>query len=215
MAPPPRAHPKVTTVYLVRHGRTPSTGKVLPGRAKGLNLSEEGRAQAQAAAERIAELGTRPVAVYASPLERTRQTAAPIAKALGLRVVTDKGLLECDFGSWTGKQLSALTKKPEWRTVQSAPSSFRFPEGESFAEMATRTWDTVQRLATSHRGKSIVLVSHADPIKAVLSQAAGAPLDMFQRLSVAPCSVSTLVLSAHGPMVLNVNTTGSLKVELS
>ena len=215
MASPKRAHPKVTTVYLVRHGRTPSTGKVLPGRAPGLNLSEEGRAQAEAAAGRLAELSTLPVAVYASPLERTRQTAAPIARALGLRVRTDKGLLECDFGEWTGKQLAALSKKPEWRTVQAAPSSFRFPRGESFAEMATRTWGAIQRLAADHRGHAIVCVSHADPIKAVLSQAAGAPLDMFQRLSVAPCSVSTLVLSDHGPMVLNVNTTGSLKVELS
>lgn len=205
----------MTTIYLVRHGRTPSTGKVLPGRAAGLHLSEEGRAQAEAAAARLAALSPAPVAVYASPLERTRQTAAPIAKALGVRVATDKGLLECDFGDWTGRQLAQLAKKPEWRTVQSAPSSFRFPSGESFAEMATRTWETLQRLARAHWGRAIVCVSHADPIKAVLSHAAGAPLDMFQRLSVAPCSVSTVVLSEHGPMVLNVNTTGSLKVELS
>ena len=210
MASPKRSHPKFTTVYLVRHGRTPSTGKVLPGRAPGLNLSEEGLAQAQRAAERLGELTKKPVAVYASPLERTRQTAAPIARALGQRVRVAKGLLECDFGTWTGKSLATLSKKPEWRTVQSNPSSFRFPNGESFAEMAARTWETIQQLAQAHEGQAIVCVSHADPIKAVLSQAAGAPLDMFQRLSVAPCSISTLVLSGASPMVLNINTTGSL-----
>jgi probable phosphomutase (TIGR03848 family) len=210
MAPRRPAHPAVTTVYLVRHGRTPSTGKVLPGRAPGLELSPEGRAQAEAAAGRLAELRTAPVAVYASPLERTRQTAAPIARALGLRVRTERGLLECDFGDWTGASLARLAKKPEWRTVQAAPTSFRFPSGESFAEMATRTWEAVIDLGRRHRGSAIVCVSHADPIKAVLAQAAGAPLDMFQRLTVAPCSISTLLLSDHGPMVLNVNTTGTL-----
>ena len=210
-------HPKTpahTTVFLVRHGQTPSTGKVLPGRAPGLNLASVGVEQANAAAARLAELPKPPVAVYASPLERTRQTAQPIAKALGLRVRTNKGLLECDFGEWTGKRLDVLRKKPEWRTVQQSPSTFRFPSGESFSEMATRSFDTVVELARQHRGEAIVLVSHADPIKAILSAAAGAPLDSFQRLVISPCSVSTLVLGESGAVVLNMNTTGSLK-ELS
>ena len=90
--------PKPTTVILVRHGTTPSTGAILPGRAKGLHLSERGRSQAQAAADRIVELTTKPVAIYASPLERTRETAAPIAKALGLTTHIARGLLDCDFG---------------------------------------------------------------------------------------------------------------------
>jgi len=174
-------------------------------------LAEAGKAQAEQAAQRIGELKKPPVAVYASPLERTRETAQPIAKHLGLRVRTHRGLLECDFGDWTGKQLADLRKKPEWTQVQRTPSSFRFPSGESFSEMATRTWDTLCALARAHRGETIVAVSHADPIKAVLSQAAGAPLDLFQRLTVAPCSVSTLLLSDEGPVVVNVNTTGSLK----
>jgi probable phosphoglycerate mutase len=198
-------------VLLVRHGKTPSTGKILPGRAPGLHLSDEGTAQAIGAAERILELPKKPSAVYASPLERTRETARPIAKALGVKVVTSRGLLECDFGDWTGKTLNSLAKKKEWAQVQRTPSSFRFPGGESFTEMTTRAYDTVIDLAQAHRGKTIVVVSHADPIKAILQTAIGAPLDLFQRLTVAPCSISALLFTDAGPHVLSVNSTGSLK----
>jgi probable phosphoglycerate mutase len=203
-------------VLLVRHGRTPTTGQVLPGRAPGLHLSDEGRAQAEAVAERISQLvggtsgGRGPVAVYASPLERTQETARPIARRLGLRVRSDRGLLECDFGAWTGGKLSDLAKKPEWATVQRYPSGFRFPDGESFLEMQARMTSALGRLVERHRGETVVAVSHADPIKAVVAQAAGTPLDLFQRLTVAPCSVSALAYTGHGPFVLTVNSTDSL-----
>jgi probable phosphoglycerate mutase len=201
-------------VLLVRHGRTPTTGKVLPGRARGLHLSDEGVAQADAVAERIGQLadgsGPGPVAVYASPLERTTETARPIARRLGVRVRSDRGLLECDFGDWTGAKLTDLAKKPEWATVQRNPSGFRFPSGESFLEMQTRMTSALAALVERHRGETVVAVSHADPIKAVVAQAAGTPLDLFQRLTVAPCSVSALAYTAHGPFVLTVNSTDSL-----
>jgi len=208
-------------VLLVRHGRTPTTGQVLPGRAPGLHLSDEGRAQAEAAAERIGALadgtdgpsgrgGRAPVAVYASPLERTTETARPIARRLGLRVRSERGLVECDFGAWTGVDLADLAKKPEWTTVQRNPSGFRFPSGESFLEMQTRMSSSLARLVERHRGETVVAVSHADPIKAVVAQAAGTPLDLFQRLTVAPCSVSALAYTDHGPFVLTVNSTDSL-----
>jgi probable phosphomutase (TIGR03848 family) len=201
-------------VLLVRHGKTPTTGKVLPGRAGGLHLSDEGIAQAEAVAERIAALAgpdrPGPVAVYASPLERTAETAKPIARRLGLRGRTDRGLLECDFGDWTGAKLSALAKRPEWSQVQRSPSGFRFPGGESFLEMQARITSAISRLVQLHPGQSIVAVSHADPIKAAVASAAGTPLDLFQRLNVAPCSVSALAYSAAGPHVLTVNSTGAL-----
>jgi len=207
-APPPS-----TLVLLVRHGQTPTTGAVLPGRARGLHLSDAGRAQAAAVAERIAALHEqRPVAaVYASPLERTKETAAPIAKAVGQRVRTAKGLLEADFGEWTGQELKRLAKLPEWRTVQRNPSAFRFPGGESFAEMQTRICGEVQRLAAEHQGQVVVAVSHADPIKAAVAQAMGTPLDLFQRIVVSPCSVSALLLTPDGPIVLAVNSTADLR----
>ena len=203
----PAAAPTSTLLLLVRHGQTPTTGATLPGRAKGLHLADTGRAQAQAVASRIA--GLRNVtAVYASPLERTRETAAPIAKALDLKVKTDRGLLECEFGEWTGAKLSDLRKKPEWDTVQRHPSGFRFPGGESFTEMSARMTSTLDRLAAAHRGQTIVAVSHADPIKAAVAHALGTHLDLFQRIVVSPCSVSAILVSPSGPIVLAVNSTG-------
>lgn len=206
--------PSPTVVILVRHGKTPTTGKVLPGRAKGLHLSDEGQAQAEAVAQRIAALSAAskkaPVAVYASPLERTTETARPIAKALGLRVRAEKGLLECEFGEWTGQELSVLSKKPEWSQVQHSPSGFRFPGGESFLEMQARITSAIAKLVAAHPGETIVAVSHADPIKAAVAAAAGTPLDLFQRLTVNPCSASVLAYSTHGPHVLAVNSTGPL-----
>jgi probable phosphomutase (TIGR03848 family) len=196
--------PPATTVLFVRHGQTPTTGSVLPGRAKGLHLADKGKEQAEAAATRIAA-GPKVAAVYASPLERTKETAAPIAKRLGLTVKTDKGLLECDFGDWTGRELKQLMKLPEWATVQRYPSGFRFPNGESFSEMQTRISDTVTRLAQQHRGETIVCVSHADPIKAAVAAALGTHLDLFQRIVISPCSITGVTYGVAGPVVLTVN----------
>jgi probable phosphoglycerate mutase len=194
----------------VRHGKTPTTGSTLPGRAKGLHLSDEGRAQAEAVAGNLAGL-PKVDAVYASPLERTRETAAPIGRARGLKVQVERGLLECDFGDWTGKQLKDLMKLDEWRTVQRYPSGFRFPGGESFTEMQARITGAVASLVERHPGGVVVAVSHADPIKAAVADALGTHLDLFQRIVVSPCSVTAVAYGPGGPAVLTVNqTTGSL-----
>jgi len=206
---PPR--PTFTTVLLVRHGVTETTGIILPGRTPGLHLSERGLAQADRVAQRLSELARKPVALYVSPLERTRETAAPIAKALRLRAQVDRGLLECDFGLWTGKKLHLLAKKPEWRAVQHAPSTFRFPEGESFTEMQLRIWTTLERIAARHRNRTVVVVSHADPIKAAVTYAQGVPLDLFQRTVISTCSISAIGFTNSAPIVLSVNNTDSLK----
>ena len=210
----PTAPPKPTLVLLVRHGQTPTTGKVLPGRAPGLHLADKGLEQAEAVAARIAALqdGDRRVAaVYASPLERTRETAAPIARALELRVRRAKGLLECEFGDWTGAELKKLSKLPEWRTVQRNPSGFRFPGGESFTEMQGRIGGAIEAMRADHPGGVVVAVSHADPIKAAVAQAMGMHLDLFQRIVISPCSVSAILYTADGPVVLAVNSTGDLR----
>jgi len=200
--------PAPTLVLLVRHGQTPTTGTKLPGRAKGLHLADKGHEQAAAVAERIAPLGDKIAAVYSSPLERTSETAAPIAKALRKRVRTSQGLLECDFGQWTGRTLKTLSKLPQWKQVQRYPSGFRFPGGESFTEMQVRITDTVAKLVAAHPGKAVVAVSHADPIKAVVAHAMGTHLDLFQRIIVSPCSVTAILYTPDGPIVLCVNSTG-------
>jgi probable phosphoglycerate mutase len=200
-----------TTVLLVRHGTTSTTGTVLPGRTRGLHLAERGQEQARDVATRLSALSKKPAALYVSPLERARETAQPIAKALGLKPIVERGLLECDFGLWTGKKLSVLRKKPEWRAVQDSPSNFRFPGGESFTEMQLRMWTTLEKLVDANRGKIIVVVSHADPIKAAVTYAQGVPLDLFQRTVIATCSVSAIGFSTGSPVVLCVNSTSSLK----
>ncbi len=204
-----------TLVLYVRHGQTGTTGKVLPGRARNLHLDETGRAQADRAAERIGALsearrdaGSGIAAVYASPMERAQETAQPIARAVGRRVRTDAGLNECDFGEWTGKRLANLRQRPEWRTVQRYPSGFRFPKGESFAEMQTRMTGAVAALVQRHPGEGIVAVSHADTIKAALNDALGSHLDQFQRIVVSPCSISAVLYTEGGPVVLAANSTG-------
>lgn len=196
-------------MLLVRHGATPTTGKALPGRAPGLHLSSTGQAQAEKVAAAIAALERRPVAVYSSPLERARETAAPIARALGLRVRTERGLLELDIGEWTGTSLTRAMRRREWSTIQRWPSAFRFPGGESFAELTARTTDAVLRLVHAHAGHTLVAVSHADPIRAVVADAAGVPLDLFQRLVVSTCSVSAITYSLDGPRVLCANASAS------
>ena len=202
-----------TLVLLVRHGRTPTTGKVLPGRAKGLHLAESGVAEAARAAERIAEIG-RVAAVYASPLERARETAAPIARITKHTTRIHKGLLECDFGDWTGAPLQRLMKKPEWKTVQKAPSTFRFPNGESFLEMQTRMVSAIDDIRSHHPGKVVVCVSHADPIKAAVAHAMGTHIDLFQRIVIGTCSVSAIAYAGSVPIVLTVNSTGGSLAEL-
>jgi probable phosphoglycerate mutase len=249
--------PPSTTVLFVRHGVTPTTGQVLPGRAPHLHLAEAGQVQATRVGDRLtawvakrqaSSTARTPVgdgapagdaaahaghpgpagdaapagdpaaaahggitAVYASPLERTRETAGLIASRLGLRVRIARGLNECDFGEWTGSSLKELIKLPEWTTVQRYPSGFRFPGGESFTGMQARMVETVADLCRRHQGETIVAVSHADPIKAVVADALGTHLDLFQRIVVSPCSVTAISYGPLGPAVLAVNSTASLE----
>ncbi len=204
------ARPRPTVVLFVRHGHTPTTGKILPGRAPGLHLSEAGESQARTVAERLTVL-PKVAAIYASPLERTRETAGFIAKRRGLRVKTERGLLEADIGNWTGRELKAVRKEPEWKAVQRYPSGFRFPGGETFIDIQNRMATTVERIRAAHPGETVIAVSHADPIKAAVVQALGAHLDMFQRVSISPCSVTAVVYSDSGSTVLCVNSLGDLR----
>jgi probable phosphomutase (TIGR03848 family) len=202
----PPTTPPTTLVLLVRHGQTPTTGTVLPGRAPGLHLSDVGREQAERVAGRLAELPI--AAIYSSPLERTVETAGPTSARTRVPVVEDAGLLEGEFGDWTGAKLTDLYGKPEWKTVQLEPSAFRFPHGESFVEIRDRMAATLERLRRAHEGGTVVCFSHADPIRVAVSDALGTPLDRFQRLSVGPCSVSAISYQdGRDPVVLTVNST--------
>lgn len=195
-----------TVVLLVRHGVTPTTGQVLPGRAPGLHLSEAGREQARGVAERLDGLPL--TAIYTSPMERARETAAPTAGRFGLEPVVCGGIVECDFGGWTGEALTELARLPEWRTVQQTPSQFRFPGGESFIEMRDRVVAALDAIAARHRGGVVACFSHADPIKAAVTHLSGRPLDEFQKADADPASVSVVEYAADGTVtVVKVNST--------
>jgi probable phosphomutase (TIGR03848 family) len=193
-----------TVVLLVRHGVTPTTGRILPGRRPGLHLSDEGVRQAENAARRIAKL-KRVAAIYSSPLERARETARAIARARRMPVRIERGLLEIDIGQWAGRKLDDLRKRPEWDVVQRHPSAFRFPGGESFSEMQARITGALARIVAQHPGRVIVAVSHADPIKAVVSHALGVPLDLFQRIMIGTASITAIAYGRTNATVLTVN----------
>ncbi len=200
------------TVILLRHGRsTANTSRTLAGRTPGVGLDDVGRAQADALCTR---LDGHPVeAVVRSPLMRCRETVEPLLDRLGLDAEVDDGLVEVDYGSWTGRALSELAEEKIWSVVQQHPSSAVFPDGESLAQMAIRAVSAVrmhdQRLADA-AGRDVLWVacSHGDVIKAILADAYGMHLDHFQRIVVEPSSVSVVRYTPHRPFVLRVNDTG-------
>jgi probable phosphomutase (TIGR03848 family) len=199
----------VATIVLVRHATTAATGKRLGGWTPGVHLDEAGQAQAKATAERLAELPV--AAVYTSPLERTRETAGAVARAHGLRTRVRRGLGEVDYGEWTDQPLGTLRRRKLWATIQATPSRVTFPGGESIRGAQARAVDTVETLAAEHGDETLVAVSHADVIKAVLAHYLGMHLDSFQRLVVSPASASVLHLPAGGtPAVLVCNHHGPL-----
>ncbi len=177
---------------------------MLPGRAPGLHLGDEGRRQAEALAQRIGRLA-KVAAVYASPLERARETAAPIAQARGLAVRVERGLNEADIGEWTGLSLKRARRKAEWQLVRNHPSGFRFPGGESLTGMQARIISALALLVDRHSGETIVAVSHADPIKAAVAHALGVHLDLFRRIAIAPGSITAIAYGREEPLVLTVN----------
>jgi probable phosphoglycerate mutase len=197
-----------TTLVLVRHAVTPQTGPLLSGRTPGIDLSELGNEQARQAGVRLADLPV--AAIYASPIDRTQQTAAHIASHHALDVQVLDGVIEADYGEWTGGKIEDLAKTDLWKTVQRAPSRARFPAGESIAEMQVRMVSALEQVAADHPGELVVVVSHADPIKAAIAHFTGVHLDLFQRISVSPASITVFVLGPHGTTLVKCNDTGSL-----
>jgi len=219
-------------VILLRHGRTTANASgTLAGWTPGIALDEVGREQAQAVGRRLAEAGIRPVRVVSSPLERCRETADVVLRALaadqggdghGIPVETDDGLGECHYGAWTGRPLRELAAEPLWRVVQDHPSAARFPDGEgdtagmpgeSIAQMQARAVSALRRLdaavEAAHGPRAVWLaVSHGDVVKSILADAAGMHLDHFQRLVVDPASVSVVRYTHRRPFVLRLNDTG-------
>jgi probable phosphoglycerate mutase len=197
-----------TRLVLVRHAVTEQTGPLLSGRAPGIDLSDKGIGQAEATAQRLAKL---PIAhVYASPIERTTQTAQRIAAHHGLDVEPLEGVIEADYGDWTGGKLSELAKTDEWKVVQVAPSRAQFPNGETIRAMQARMVATLDEVVAKHQHETVVVVSHADPIKSAIAHYSGMHLDLFQRVHVSPASVTVFDFHTYGVVMVKCNDTGGL-----
>jgi probable phosphomutase (TIGR03848 family) len=200
----------VTTVILLRHGRTTANaGGVLAGWTPGVQLDESGTAQVQAVGERLAKVPL--AAVVSSPLERCRQTADAVAAGRQLEVQTDDRLGEARYGDWTGRTIKELVKEPLWKVVQQHPSAAVFPgpEGEGLAQTQARAVAAVREWNAKLGPDAVWLAcSHGDVIKAILADALGLHLDQFQRIVVDPASISVVTYTETRPFVVRVNDTG-------
>jgi probable phosphoglycerate mutase len=192
-------------ILLIRHGENEyvKTGR-MAGQLPDVHLNERGRAQSVELAEALAQAPIK--VIYSSPMERATETAAPLAEKLGLEIKIRPGLIETNIGEWSGMELKAARKLPEWKTVQNAPSRFRFPGGESFVEIQSRLVNEIESIAKEHKGDEMVAcVLHADPIKLIVAYYMGMPLDHFQRLGCDTASVTMLMLGAGGAGLLKLN----------
>ena len=200
----------MTTVYLVRHGRTSANASgVLAGWSPGVFLDEAGRDQAQRVGHRLSAVPF--THVVSSPLDRTVETADALSLGRDVIRTVDDDLGECKYGDWTGEKLSVLARHPLWKVVQEHPSGVTFPGegGESMAAMQHRAVASIRRWNAEVGEQGVyVAVSHGDVIKAILADALGMHLDLFPRISFDPCSISIVSYTDRRPFVRLVNDTG-------
>lgn len=195
-------------LLLVRHGLTDLTDTRLIGRLPGIPLNAEGQRQAAAAADRVSSLPV--AAIFASPIERTMETAEPLSRRLGLPIIPEEGLLEVDYGDWAGQEYKVLRKTDLWKQVQLQPAGARFPRGEAVREAQARIAGAVEGILARHPRDVVAAFSHADMIKLAVAYFTGLHLDLFQRTSVSAGSVTALRLGGGPPVLLKLNDVGDL-----
>jgi probable phosphoglycerate mutase len=200
---------RMTTILLIRHAQNDfiADKKKLAGWLPGVHLNARGLDQAEALAELLKPVKLE--AVYTSPLERAVETATPIANTHDLKLNREEGLGEIRYGTWQGKSLRALRRRKLWPVIQAIPSLARFPEGESFPEAQARVVAVLERLRMAHRRRRSIIacVFHSDPIKLAIAHYIGLPLDLFQRLTIDPASISTLHIQERYTRLLQLNDT--------
>ncbi|MEJ2732119.1 MAG: MSMEG_4193 family putative phosphomutase [Anaerolineae bacterium] len=195
-------------LLLIRHATNDWVGERLAGWTPDVHLNEEGQAQAVALARRLADVPLS--AIYSSPLERTLETAQPLAQAQGLSVQVRDGLGETGYGDWTGRALKELKDEKLWPVVQVYPGGVRFPGGESMREVQARVVAELDAIRDSHPDQTVAVVSHSDPIKMAVAHYAGLALDLFQRLTISPASVTAFAFAHFGLRLLCLNHTDPL-----
>jgi probable phosphomutase (TIGR03848 family) len=203
----------LTYLLLIRHGINDMVGqKKLAGWLPNVHLNDEGRAQAEAVAERLRDVPIN--AIYSSPLERTIETAEPLARSKNLEIQVREGLGEVRYGDWTGKAIEELAKDQLWRVVQMYPSGMQFPGGDTMRGMQARIVNELEQIAAEHPRQIVAVVTHADLIKAALAHYLGVHFDLFQRIAVEPASVSVVLIDKFRPFVIRINDDGPLKIKI-
>ena len=203
----------MTTLHLIRHGENDFMRQhKLAGWLPGIHLNDRGRAQAEALVPLFE--GLRLDALYSSPLERTTETAAPLARAHGLTVQRRAALGETRYGRWEGQSFSRLRRLKLWSQLQTTPSLVTIPDGESFREIQARIVGELERILSQHSG-AVACFSHADPIKLALAHYLGQPLDLFQRLTIEPASISTLLIQDGRVRVQSINDTRAARTTIT
>jgi len=198
----------MTVLVLIRHGHTDTAGKRLTGWSRGVHLNAHGREQAASLVQRLE--GVPIAAIYSSPLERCRETAAPLARERRLAIRARRGLIETGYGDWTGRSIAQLRRSKLWRVVQTAPSAMRFPGGESLVEVQARAVAELDRIVRDHPSDVVVVVTHSDIVLLCLAHHAGLHIDHFQRLVAEPASVSVVVAGGGPSRIVKMNETGGL-----
>jgi probable phosphoglycerate mutase len=193
----------MTIFHLLRHGEHAVQGRICAGRMPGVFLSVLGRAEAEGAARRLAGAGI--AAIYASPLERTRETAEIVGQHLSLPVNVLDDLAELDFGEWTGKTFDEVRQDPRWPEWATHRSLSCIPGGETMRAVQRRVVEALMEMRAQHPDEAVVVVSHGDVIRAALVFALGMPLDFYARIEVATASLSTMRIDAGGIRVIAVN----------
>ncbi|HLC04923.1 MAG TPA: histidine phosphatase family protein [Anaerolineales bacterium] len=196
----------MTTVFLIRHGDNDFVKKArLAGWLPGVHLNAHGRAQAESLAKILQPVKLK--AIYASPLERAMETAEPLSRVKGLQILQRAGLSDVDVGRWQGQSLMLLRRRKLWQTVQHAPSLARFPDGESFTQAQARAVAELEGILAEHKSRNVAVAcfSHADIIRLIIAHYLGLSLDLFQRLTIQPASISSIHISDGSARILRIN----------
>ena len=196
-------------LLLIRHGMTDLTEKQLVGRVAGVHLSNKGQEQASGLVERLRGLPL--AAIYSSPLDRSLETAAPLAADRGLKIKQEGSLSEVDYGEWSGQEFRVLRKTDLWKRVQQRPADARFPEGEAVREAQARIIGGLETIVNSHPSDCIAAFSHSDMIKFAVAHLVGLHLDLFQRLVISPASVTAILVGGSAPALVRLNDLGGLQ----
>lgn len=199
----------MTKILLIRHALTNTAGKRLSGRIYGVHLNDTGHKQSHDLAEVLADLPI--AAIYSSPLERALETAEPIAASHSLTCIPSDDFLEIDFGRWTDCLIEDLKDDTQFGFFNTFRSGTRVPGGELISEVQLRMVRGLERIHSQHLAETVLVISHADPIKSAIAYYTGIPLDFMHRIEISPASVSILELYNDNARILLMNYTGSIR----